>query len=285
MKAIEVETQRGTILRGALFSAGGDTVFIAITGIHGNFYSNPFYYDVAESLNSHGIDFICAFTNDATSEIQTRNAKTGVDEVIGSWNERFEDTDDDVRSYIDFAERAGYQHIILGGHSLGANKVIHYLSGNHDSRVEHFFFLSPAELKHMTSDVSDREKDLICKFVERGDGEKILPFYFMGWLICTARTGYQWLFSEILDNVHLERNGNFDQASRITHTGAMLIGTYDTFTRGDPRAFLTNLNNHLPTSQNNKLIFIEKTGHTYQHKEKELAQKILETILEWRNES
>lgn len=57
-----------------------DTVVIAITGIHGNFYSNPFYYNIG----------------DAFGEIETFNANTGAKELIGSWNERFSYTDEDI---------------------------------------------------------------------------------------------------------------------------------------------------------------------------------------------
>ena len=39
--------------------------------------------------------------------------------------EDFNDTDEDIEAYLDFAEQAGYKHMILAGHSLGANKVIY----------------------------------------------------------------------------------------------------------------------------------------------------------------
>ena len=66
MTALEVPTRRGSVLNGVLFDAeGADTVVIAITGIHGNFYSNPFYYNFGDTLNAGGIDFIYAQTNDA----------------------------------------------------------------------------------------------------------------------------------------------------------------------------------------------------------------------------
>ena len=135
--------------------------------------------------------------------------------------------------------------IILAGHSLGANKVIYYLSHNHDKRVEHFFLLSPANLTHMMSGVTEREKRIIKDQVERGDGD-------------------------------------FTQAEKITHSGALLVGTYDNFTDGDPSEFLRNLNNHMPMHKENKLIFIEKTGHTYQMKNQEVADDILHQLQEWR---
>ena len=50
-----------------------DSVIIAITDIHGNYYSNPFYYNIGDTLNRRGIDFIYAQTSDAFGEIQTIN--------------------------------------------------------------------------------------------------------------------------------------------------------------------------------------------------------------------
>lgn len=286
MFQLNVPTQRGVVLNGVLFRSQkerrSDTVMIAITGIHGNFYSNPFYYNIGDTLNSGDIDFIYAQTNNAFSEIPTVNVRTGKKETIGSWNERFSYTDDDLDAYITFAQKEGYKHIILGGHSLGANKVIYYLSRNHDKRVEHFFLLSPANLTYMMSGVTNREKEWIKEQVERGDGDKMLPFPFMGWVTCIANTAWDWQFSGLLNNVHTAKDGDFSQASALSHTGALLVGTYDNFTDGDPSDFLRNLNNHMPTAAANSLIFIEKTGHTYQMKHQEVADKILAQLQEWR---
>ena len=90
-------------------------------------------------LNAAGIDFAYAQTRNAFGVIRTRNAITENEEVIGSWNERFAETDEDISAYLDEAERRGYRHIVLAGHSLGANKVIYYLSRHHDPCVEHSF--------------------------------------------------------------------------------------------------------------------------------------------------
>ena len=286
MFRLDVPTARGVVLNGVLFREQRkkitDTVMIAITGIHGNFYSNPFYYNIGDTLNAGGIDFTYAQTNDAFGQIETVNVNTGKKEIIGSWNERFSYTDEDIDAYLTFAEREGYEHIILAGHSLGANKVIYYLSRHHDSRVEHFFLLSPANLTYMMSGVTEREKRMIREQVERGGGDKMLPFPFMGWVECIANTAYDWQFSGLLNNVHTAKDGDFSQAGKVTHNGALLVGTYDNFTDGDPSEFLRNLNTHMPTAVQNKLIFIERTGHTYQMKHQEVADDILRQLLEWR---
>ena len=282
MKEIGVQTKRGVILNGVLFDTpGADTVVINITVIHGNFYSNPFYYNFGDTLNANGIDFIYAQTNDAFGQIKTINMITGKTEIIGSWNERFAYTDEDIEAYLDYAERAGYRRIILAGHSLGANKVIYYLSRHHEERIAHFILLSPANLDYMMSGVTESEKAIIRRQVASGRGGQLLPFPFMGWVDCIADTAYDWQFSGLLNNVHTDRNGDFSQAEQITHTGALLIGTYDNFTDGNPSAFLTNLNNHLATAKENKLIFIEKTGHTYQMKHQEVADQLAALVKEW----
>ena len=283
MKELQVETKRGILLDGVLFNKTNnpDTVMIAITGIHGNFYSNPFYYNFGDTLNSANIDFIYAQTNDAFGQIRTMNVKTKQEEIIGSWNEDFNYTDEDIEAYLDFAENKGYKHIILAGHSLGANKVIYYLSRHNDKRVEHFFLLSPANIKHLLSVVTEQEKEFIKKMVESGNGNKLLPFELLGWIQCIGKTAYGWVFNNILDNVFVERDGNFSKVEKIQHTGALLIGTYDNFTYGDPRGFLENINNHFPNKDENKLIFIEKTGHTYQQKQQETAEEILKVLKSW----
>ena len=280
-------TKRGVVLNGVLFrqeeKKTADTVMIAITGIHGNFYSNPFYYNIGNTLNAGGIDFLYAQTNDAFGQIETVNVNTGKKELIGSWNERFSYTDEDSDAYLTFAEKEGYAHIILAGHSLGANKVIYYLSRHHDPRAERFFLLSPANLTYMMSGVTLKEKETIRAQVERGDGDQMLPFPFMGWVECIANTAWDWLFSGLLNNVHTAKDGDFSQAEKLTHTGALLVGTYDSFTDGDPSEFLRNLNAHMPKGAENKLLFIEKTGHTYQMKHQEVADVILRQLQEWRD--
>ena len=165
MNELNVATRRGTVLNGALFLSPGraDTLVIAITGIHGNFYSNPFYYDIGDALNVAGVDFAYAQTRNAFGVIRTQNAITEYEEVIGSWNERFADTDEDVAAYLDDAERRGYRHIVLAGHSLGANKVIYYLSRHHDPRVEHFILMSPANVDYMTGGVTRDEREIVAR--------------------------------------------------------------------------------------------------------------------------
>ncbi|MBR3160960.1 MAG: DUF1749 domain-containing protein [Atopobiaceae bacterium] len=182
MEPVYVATQRGPVLAGALFPASGDaqrparTVVIAITGTHGNFYSNPFYYNVGDTLNAAGIDFVYAQTCDAFGQMRSVDVHTEEQVLIGSWNERFSYTVDDVGAWVNYAEHVGYDHVVLAGHSLGANKVIRYLSQTHDPRVDRFLLLSPCNVRHLTGVVTPREREVVRTMVERGKGQEMLPF-------------------------------------------------------------------------------------------------------------
>ena len=100
-----------------------------------------------------------------------------------------------------------------------------------------------------------------------------------GWI--ESRTAFDWVYNNVLNNVHVEKNGYFSQINNIIHTGVMIIGTYDRFTYGDPSGFLKNINNHTKEPNKNKLLFIEKTGQTYQRKENEISKMLLDLINEW----
>lgn len=229
------------------------------------------------------MDFLYAQTNDAFGQIETVNVHTGEKELIGSWNERFAYTDEDIEAYLAFARERGYRRIYLAGHSLGANKVLSYLSRHHQSPVEKFILLSPANLSYMMSGVTAHEKDAIRTQVAGGRGCEMLPFPFMGWVQCIADTAHDWAFSTILNVAHTSENGNFSVAENVTHTGMLLIGTYDNFTDGDPVRYLQNLNRHMPRTEENELVYIERTGHTCQQKEQEMADRLTETVANWLN--
>ena len=150
--------------------------------------------------------------------------------------------------------------------------------------MKKYLLLSPANITHLLNGVSEEEKNIILNYKKLGKDKKVIPFELFGWIECINRTAYDWVFNNILNNVHAEKDGDFSQINKIEHSGAMLIGTYDRFTYGDPSWFLENINNHTKNPEKNELLFIEKTGHTYQRKEQEVAETLLNLINKWRKE-
>lgn len=284
---VPVITGRGTVLPGTLFrdnsTAGipSRTVVIAITGIHGNFWSNPFYYNMGDTLAAAGVDFLYAETSDAQGQLRTLNARTGESELIGSFNEDFANIDDDVDASVRWAREEGYESVILAGHSLGTNKIIHYLSAHHDSYLSHFVLLSPANLDFLLGQVSESERATIDEWVREGRGDQMLPFALFGWAPMLARTAWQWIHANPLDNVHLHDDRDFAQVEAVTQSGALFIGTRDAFAFGDPERLLKTTNAHFPQAAENKIVLIPGTGHTYQRMEQYAADRLLEIVSGW----
>ncbi len=281
-KNMTVWTGRGVPLSGILFSKRRNSrIMICITGIHGNPYSNPFYFPLGERLSSEGTDFIMAHVCDAFGRIPVKNRVTGKDETIGSWNEDFGNVVDDVKAYVDYAESRGYGEIYLAGHSLGANKVIRYLSETHDSRISKFLLMSPAEMPYLRDQASASERRCIERMMKEGKGNEFPPFQLFGWIPCIASTAYQWLSDRSLDNVHPEHDGDFSQLSSIDQDCAMLIGDLDSFTRRDPEGFIENINAHTAHPERNIVRIIGLTGHTYQGAHQALCDTVSAIVAGW----
>lgn len=279
---LTVTMNTGTTLKGAWFKAPhAQTVVIIVTGVEGNLNNNPFLTTLGTTLNQVNVDLIVAHTRDAFNQLSMPNAKTGRIETYGAWSEDFENTDADVAAYLAAALRHRYEHIVLGGHSLGANKVIHYLATRPTSPIDKFLLLSPVNVDRLRDGIAGVQRSTIKHYRQRGHGSYRLPFKMFGWLSSTADTGAQWLTNETLNNVHMEPQANFDQVAAIHQTGALVIGDRDRFTRGNPVKYLKNINVHFKDAQENDLRVIAATGHIYRHKEQALADQVVKLLQQW----
>jgi len=63
--------------------------------------------------------------------------------LAGAAYERFGDSVEDIRAMIALARDCGYRHVVLAGHSTGANKVLHYVARSRDRRVTGLLLLGP----------------------------------------------------------------------------------------------------------------------------------------------
>ena len=285
MHEIKVKTKRGISLEGILYNETkkSNSILIAISGINAKDEKNTFYDNIGRTLNKGNIDFICAHTSDAIKKTTQINFLSGKEETFGSFNEDFNNTEDDIEAYINYVEKLKYKHIYLAGHSIGANKIIYYLSKNHDKRIDKYILMSPTNIMKLIEKNTQEELNLIKEYKEQNKDNEIIPFLLFGWYQCTAKSAYDWVYNNILDNIHFDKDGDFSQINKITHSGAMIIGSFDRFACGDPIGFLENINNHTQNKEKNKLLIIQETGHVYQKKEQEIADALLNLIKEWEN--
>jgi pimeloyl-ACP methyl ester carboxylesterase len=96
----------------------------------------------------------------------------------------------DIKSAVDYLENQGYTEIILCGHSLGAVKVVYYLTQSKDSRINKLVLMSPPDMVGLAEKES-YHKDLLAqsqKLFAEGKGEELLPAKIWDWYYLSAQT-------------------------------------------------------------------------------------------------
>jgi alpha-beta hydrolase superfamily lysophospholipase len=99
--------------------------------------------------------------------------------LAGAAYERFGDSVEDIRAMIALARDCGYRHVVLAGHSTGANKVLHYVARTRDRRVTGLLLLGPV------SDIAGERKRIgarelgrrvrIAERLARRDRQALVP--------------------------------------------------------------------------------------------------------------
>lgn len=164
---VRVNTPDGIELQGLNFRGIGSSAHAVVIHLHGtwgNFYGNPFIDHFAAFYPRHGYSFLT---------VNTR----GHDE--GSITERFELSAVDISTWVGFAKQAGYERIILQGHSLGALKTIYYLNLQPpEDRIRAAILLSPFDIIafYCSNDLSKRTERLDrARRIAQSDPDAILP--------------------------------------------------------------------------------------------------------------
>lgn len=286
MKIISVPTKRGLVLRSVMYEAENsnnwaDTIMILMTGICSNIFNNLLLQTTGELLSKNGISYIVGQAMDSFSVLHYSNTVTKTQELKGVALDDFDVINEDIESYIDFAKSLGYKNIILGGHSLGSNRIIYYLSNNPDHAVKQFIISGPVDFADMLNTMTTKEQfKLAQQFVDENRGNEILPFLFGGFSPMSANTMINnWLNNKIYKNCpFLSNDGETDSLSKIKTEGMILIGEKDSCAGGNPYEFASKINNCMQSRDNNKIVIMDGAGHIFYNKHNEYAKTVLEFI-------
>lgn len=109
----------GLMLNDCLVNKGTATACLFIHGTGSNFYENEWVFPLAETMNKNGIAFISA--NNRGSHGYCPYPPHGAS------LEKFGGCVDDINGWISYLKKRGYAKFILLGHSLGTEKIVHYM--------------------------------------------------------------------------------------------------------------------------------------------------------------
>lgn len=282
MEIIRVKTPRGLELKGAMFGNNiMDTVLIMLTGICSNVFQNDLLSSTGKLLENNGIACIIAHAMDSFSCFAYTDFSTGKQKITGTVFDDFSVAYEDVESYVKYAKELGFKNIILAGHSLGSNKIIHYLGNTPDDFVDHFIVSAPIDLGYWWKIIP--KKDIYLKMaktaIKNGQNKEIMPFLFEGFSPMSASTILGFYNAQNLKNCPvLSGDGETQSLKSIKIDGAFIIGEKDTMTGGNARNFMEKINSYCKYSNKNEIIVISEASHIFYGKHEEYAKAVLDYI-------
>lgn len=282
MDIIRVKTERGLELKGAMYgNTSMDSVVIIMSGICSNVFQNDLLAATGELLSKHNIACIIGHAMDAFSCIAYSDFSINKQRNTGVVFDDFSLVYEDVESYIKYAYELGFKRIILAGHSLGSNKIIHYLGNTTDNFIDYFIVTAPVDLAHWF-DVMPNVKECIelaQKFADENRGKDILPYLFGGFSPMCADSVLSFYNAFNLKNCPvISGDGETSSLSNIKINGSFVIGSKDSLTENDPKGFMEKINSYCKNPENNQIIVVPDASHIFYGKHEEYAQTILNCV-------
>lgn len=252
MEIIEVNTKRGDTLYGCIYGEKyKDTCVIITNGTGGNIFENKFLQIVGRELEKSKICFIYAHNSGAFHRLDSPT-KSG--KPTGCTYELFNNCIEDLQAYITWAKRNKYKHIILGGHSYGANKVVYYLSKNQKEKIDKYILLSPTDMGCLKNNKEIYAKVLMpiaISYEKENKLDELLPVLFDNYNQFTARAFLDFMNNKNSKKLPIySKKGDWEQLHKIKQVGLFIMGANDSFGYGDTLSHLKIIN------ENSKLKII-----------------------------
>ena len=282
MEIIRVNTPRGLELKGAIWGdASMDTVVIMMSGICSNVFQNDLLTAAGDLLSRNNIAFIAGHAMDAFSCIAYSDFSIHKQRYTGVVFDDFSLVYEDVESYVKYAKESGFKHIVLAGHSLGSNKIIHYLGNTSDNFVDYFIVSAPVDLSYWFKVMPNVIEciELAQKYVSEGRGHDILPYLFGGFSPMSAETVLGFYNAYNLKNCPvISGEGETASLSNIKINGSFVIGAKDSLTDNNPKGFMEKINSYCKHPEQNQVIVIPDASHIFYGKHEEYANSILDCV-------
>jgi pimeloyl-ACP methyl ester carboxylesterase len=167
-------TEDGLLLEGvAMKPAGVLPARAAIVWIHGNAasFSAPAYVRIGRALAALGYPVIIGNTRGHDIACMLWRVDKAIPSGGGAGWERLEDAPRDLAVWVDMAASLGPEHVVLVGHSTGAQRVILYQAERQDGRVAGLVLASPA----LRGFLPPGELEEARRMVREGHGLDVTP--------------------------------------------------------------------------------------------------------------
>ncbi len=263
---------------------------VYVHGMSGNIIENYFAEVLGDELTNNDIGFLYGHNrgyshiNDIrTKKIEKNNSKKTIS--IGQIYERFNESYYDIDLWVNEAKQMGYNKIILMGHSLGCNKVIHYFAKNNNNFVEKIILASPPDMVGLAKmkKYQPNYQEILTeakKNVKNNKSRKIINSLLWDWYHISSQT-FLDLFKDgcSADNLPLLRNPEkFDELSKIDVPIFAFMGEYDDIEIKSLKEDLGLIKEKAISCPDFDIEILKGANHIYENKEKELSEMIIKWI-------
>lgn len=172
-----------------------DVCVLFIHGMSGTFVDSIYAEELGHQCVSSGLGFVYAHNrgwaimNDIS--VKDQNGKI-TSRRNGAVYERFKDCFFDIDVFVDRVLAAGYQRIVLVGHSYGGPKTIHYLSQVSRPEIIGLVLASAADMIGLTKkDEGENYQirvDEAKSLVADGKSDQLMQYPLAGWVRLSAYT-------------------------------------------------------------------------------------------------
>ena len=256
---------------------------VALIWVHGlgSVFSSgqPLLRTLAASLNAAGIAYLKL--NNRGHDTVARGGKR----LAGAAFERFGESVEDIRTAIALARRAGYERVVLAGHSTGANKVLHYVARGRDRRVIGLILLGPvsdvaAEMKRVGRREL-RRRVTVAERIARRDPNALVPRAFGFWSAQRYLSLYRPGGAEDVFPYY-RPDARWSALRRIRLPLAAIVGRRDEYLDRRAEALIDAFALNATRAQSFTGIVIPRARHGFQSREHDLARAMVRWISEQR---
>jgi alpha-beta hydrolase superfamily lysophospholipase len=275
---VRVRTRDGLWLDGVIAEPRRrrNAALVWVHGLGSVFSSGqPLVRELSTRLNAAGIAYL---------KLNTRGHDTvarGGKRLAGAAFERFGESVEDIRTMIALARRAGYDRVILAGHSTGANKVLHYTARVRDRRVIGVILLGPvSDIAGESKRIGRRELQRRVAVAERiagRDGDALVPRAFGFW---SARRYLSLYRPGEAEDVfpYYRPHARWTALRRIRLPIAVIVGSRDEYLDRRPTELIEAFERNATRARSFRGIVIPGARHGFQKHENDLARAIVRWI-------
>lgn len=291
-------TKDGLELPGLLFAPQVQTKKIAIF-LHGNGSSSIFYKPtkmniLAKLFSDSGWAFL-PFNNRGAHYIKKfrRYPEKKEEVMLGTWMEKITESEWDIQAAVEFAQSRGYEDIILIGESSGANKICVYHAHQPQNPVKGYALVGGGDDTGIWYQMLGEEYVSALEsgrhMIARGRGEELTE---------TRVTHHTLSYQSLIDTIDPDGEYNvfpyleasspielstqplFHAFSQLDKPTLALYGELDTFCVVKPHQAVEILREFSAHPQLLTGKVVPQADHSFEGKEHEEAQAILEWLRE-----